>query len=102
MKSYAKRCAEYENITKTDAAFRWLEELFLAAADEIGPQFMKALLLGAAPMYSEPLSLLLPLRQASLFPWCLDQGFRALMPMTLMAMRKHQKPARCYLPSVLC
>ena len=61
---------------------------------------MKGLLLGAAPMNSEPMSLLLPVRQASLFRWCLDQGFRAVLPMTLMAMGKYQEPAGCYIPSI--
>ena len=50
---------------------------------------MKALLLDAAAINSEPLSLLLPVRQASLFRWCLDRGFRAVLPMTLMAMDKY-------------
>ena len=62
---------------------------------------MKALLLGAASMNTEPLSLLLPVRQASLFRWCLDQGFRAVLPMTLMAIRKYQEPAGCHIPSIL-
>jgi hypothetical protein len=61
---------------------------------------MKALLL-AASMNTEPLSLLLPLRQASLFRWCLDQGFRAVLPMTLMAMGKYQDPNGCHIPSIL-
>jgi len=62
---------------------------------------MKALLMGAVPMNSEPLSLLLPVRQASLFRWCLDQGFRAVLPMTLMAMGEYQEPDGCYFPSIL-
>ena len=61
----------------------------------------KALLLGTAAMNSEPLSLLLPVRQASLFRWCLSQGFRAVLPMTLMAMGKYQEPDGCYIPSIL-
>jgi len=62
---------------------------------------MKALLLGAASMNTEPLSLLLPVRQASFFRYCLSEGFRAVLPMTLMAMRKYQDPAGCYIPSIL-
>jgi predicted N-acetyltransferase YhbS len=61
---------------------------------------MEALLLGAAAMNAEPLSFLLPMRQASFFRWCLSEGLRAVMPMTLMAMGKYQKPEGCYLPSV--
>ena len=62
---------------------------------------LKALLLGAAAMNSEPLSFLLPVRQASFFRWCLSQSFRAVMPMTLMAMGEYQDPDGCYFPSVL-
>jgi hypothetical protein len=62
---------------------------------------MKACCFGAANMNSDPLSLLLPVRQARLFRWCLDQGFRAVLPMTLMAMGKYQEPDGCYIPSIL-
>jgi len=62
---------------------------------------MKALLLGAASMNTEPLSLLLPVRQASFFRYCLSEGFRAVLPMTLMAMGKYQEPAGCHIPSIL-
>jgi len=61
---------------------------------------MKALLLGAAAMHSEPLSFLLPVRQAKLFRWCLSEDFRAVIPMTLMAMGKYQGPDGCYFPSI--
>ena len=61
---------------------------------------MKALLVGAAAMNSEPLSILLPVRQVNLFRWCLSEGFRAVMPMTLMAMGKYQDPDGCYFPSI--
>jgi predicted N-acetyltransferase YhbS len=62
---------------------------------------MKALLLGAAAMNSEPLSCLLPVRHANLFRWSLSEGFRAVIPMTLMAMGKYQDPDGCYFPSIL-
>jgi GNAT superfamily N-acetyltransferase len=62
---------------------------------------MKALLLGAAAMNSEPLSFLLPVREANLFRWSLSEGFRAVMPMTLMAMGEYQEPEGCYFPSIL-
>lgn len=62
---------------------------------------MQALLRGAAAVISEPLRFLLPVRQATLLRWCLIEGFRAVLPMTLMAMGKYQKPAGCYLPSIL-
>jgi predicted N-acetyltransferase YhbS len=62
---------------------------------------LESLLLGATAMNSEPLSFLLPVRQATFYRWCLSQGFRAVMPMTLMAMGKYQDPNGCYFPSVL-
>ncbi|KLK91313.1 hypothetical protein AA309_20860 [Microvirga vignae] len=62
---------------------------------------MRALLAGAGAMSAEPLSLLLPTRQANLFRWCLHQGMRAIKPMTLMAMGHYQEPEGCYFPSVL-
>ena len=62
---------------------------------------MKALLLGAGDMNSQPLSFLLAVRQANLFRWCLTEGFRAVIPMTLMAMGKYQEPKGCHIPSIL-
>ena len=62
---------------------------------------LQALLLGAAAMNSEPLSFLLPVRQSKLFRWCLREGFRAVLPMTLMAMGEYQEADGCYMPSIL-
>jgi hypothetical protein len=62
---------------------------------------MRALLAGAGALIAEPLSLLLPTRQANLFRWCLHQGMRANKPMTLMTMGQYQEPEGCYFPSVL-
>ena len=62
---------------------------------------MRALLAGAGAMSAEPLSLLLPTRQANLFRWCLHQGMRAIKPMTLMTMGHYQEPKGSYFPSVL-
>jgi predicted N-acetyltransferase YhbS len=64
-------------------------------------QDMRALILGAASMSSEPLSFLLPTRQASFFRWCLSEGMRTVKPMTLMTMGHYQEPRGCYFPSVL-
>ena len=62
---------------------------------------MKALLLGAGAASEEPLSFLLPVRQASFFRWCLREGLRVVKPMTLMAMGEYKEPAGCYFVSVL-
>lgn len=62
---------------------------------------MQALLSGAAKQLGQPLSFLLPTRQAELFRWCLSQKLRVVKPMTLMAMSEYQEPRGCFLPSVL-
>lgn len=61
---------------------------------------MRALLLGAGAQSEEPLSFLLPTRQANLFRWCLSNGMRVIKPMTLMAMGQYREPRGCYLTSV--
>jgi predicted N-acetyltransferase YhbS len=62
---------------------------------------MEALLSGAAAANKEqPLSFILPTRQAKLFRWCLSKGMRVIKPMTLMAMGQYQETQGCYLPSV--
>jgi predicted N-acetyltransferase YhbS len=62
---------------------------------------LRDLMLGAAALNSDPLSFLLPTRQAALFRWCLERGMRAVKPMTLMTIGEYRKPAGAYLPSVL-
>jgi L-amino acid N-acyltransferase YncA len=62
---------------------------------------MMALLSGANKMTEQPLSFLLPTRQAELFRWCLSSGLRVVKPMTLMSMGAYQKPRGAFLPSVL-
>ena len=63
---------------------------------------MAALLAGAAAAASpEPVSFLLPVRQAGLFRWCLSPGCGSVKPMTLMAMGEYREPERCWFPSVL-
>ena len=74
----------------------WLMNHGVARSDKD----LRALMLGAAALCSEPLSFLLPIRQASFFRWCLAEGFKVVKPMTLMAMGKYQKPKGCFFPSV--
>jgi GNAT superfamily N-acetyltransferase len=61
---------------------------------------MQALLLGAAAVLDESLALLVPLR-SGLFPWCLEQGLRAVKPMNVMARGEYQEPRGSWFPSVL-
>ena len=50
---------------------------------------MRALLIGiAAAVPDHPVAFHLPIRQASFFGWCLDEGFRIEKP-----------PRGCYFPS---
>ena len=61
---------------------------------------MQALILGAASLNEQPLALLIPARQASLFRGCLRAGLRVVKPMTLMSLGSYQEPTACWFPSV--
>ena len=61
---------------------------------------MRALLTGAGNQCTEPLSVILPTRHATLFRWCLKNGMKVIKPMTLMSMGEYHEPRGCYLPSV--
>lgn len=58
------------------------------------------LLLGAAARAREPLTFLVPIREAGLHRWCLDEGLEAVKPMTLMAKGPYSEPRGAWLPSV--
>lgn len=45
--------------------------------------------------------ILVPLRNAELFRWCLENGLRVFQPMTLMTIGMYNEPRGAYLPSVL-
>ena len=62
---------------------RDLEALIGAAASLIGPGF------------------LVPTRNASLFRWCLEHGFRVVQPNTLMSMGLYNEPSGAWIPSIL-
>ena len=66
-----------------------------------GEEDIRALLAGAAAQTGEPLSFLLPTRQAGLFRWCLGEGLRVVKTMTLMATGQYREPRGSYLTSVL-
>ena len=75
----------------------WQANHAIAETDED----LQALLLGAGPICQEPLALLIPVRRAELFRWCLAQGLRAIRPMTLMSAGEYREPQGTYVPSVL-
>jgi predicted N-acetyltransferase YhbS len=62
---------------------------------------LEALVLGVAAVDSAPMSWLLPVRKASLFRWFLREGFRSVLPMTLMVVGRYQEPDGAYFPSIL-
>ena len=57
-------------------------------------------LIAATPSFPGP-GFLLPMRNAELFRWCLDQGLRVVQPMTLMSVGPYQEPRGAFLPSIL-
>lgn len=57
-------------------------------------------LIGAAEEFHGP-GILVPLRNADVFHWCLAHGLRVTQPMTLMTMGLYNEPAGAFLPSVL-
>jgi predicted N-acetyltransferase YhbS len=61
---------------------------------------MQALLLGATALSAaERVSFHVPLRYASLFRWCLQEGLRAIKPMSVMSVGEYRQPQGCYFPS---
>jgi predicted N-acetyltransferase YhbS len=75
----------------------WQANHAMAETDED----LQMLLLGAAQIRQEPLALLIPVRRAELFRWCLARGLRATRPMTLMSLGDYREPQGAYVPSVL-
>ncbi len=57
-------------------------------------------LIGAADSYGGP-GFLVPLRNAELFRWCLEQGLRVVQLMTFMTLGFYREPEGAYLPSIL-
>jgi predicted N-acetyltransferase YhbS len=84
-------------VAYASAPFYWKLNHGVAETEED----MRALVMGATTVITEPLSMLLPVRQASFFRWCLGEKFRVLKPMTLMTTGMYQEPNGCYFPSVL-
>ena len=62
---------------------------------------MQALLTGASAQLGQPVSFLLPTRQASFHRWALQAGLRMTQPLTLMSMGEYQEPKGTWFPSVL-
>jgi predicted N-acetyltransferase YhbS len=87
---------EGQVVAYASAPHFWFLNHGIAASE----QDMFDLLAGIAALRSEPLMLLLPIRQAAFHRWCLQYGMRMLKPMTLMTIGDYQQPAGCFYPSV--
>jgi hypothetical protein len=59
-----------------------------------------ALICSASQKRGQPVSFLLPIRQAGVFRWCLASGLRIVKPMTLMTMGLYAEPQGFFFPSV--
>lgn len=57
-------------------------------------------LIAAAPGFAGP-GVLVPMRNAELFRWCLTNGLRVVQPMTLMSRGLYNEPRGAFLPSIL-
>jgi predicted N-acetyltransferase YhbS len=75
----------------------WASNHSVAANEED----MQALLTAIATKYDKDLSFLVGTRGNNMFHWCLDHGFKATFPRTLMTKGDYQPPKGCYFPSVL-
>jgi len=60
---------------------------------------LQALISGAPEI--PPPGILVPMRNAPLFRWCLERDMRSVQPMNLMTTGLYNEPAGAYLPSVL-
>lgn len=59
-----------------------------------------AVMIAAAESFEGP-GFLLPMRNAELFRWCLENGLRVVEPLTLMTVGLYSEPQGAYLPSIL-
>jgi len=57
-------------------------------------------LIGTADRFGDP-AMLVPVRNAALFRWCLENGLRVMQPNTLMTIGLYNEPVGAWLPSIL-
>jgi predicted N-acetyltransferase YhbS len=76
----------------TDVAF------FAHAVAETNRDLMA--LIGAAPAFGGP-GMLVPMRNAAVFEWCLSRRLKVVQVMTLMTRGLYSEPSGAYLPSIL-
>jgi predicted N-acetyltransferase YhbS len=57
-------------------------------------------LIGAAPEFAGIAGFLVPTRNGELFRWCLQNGLRIVLPLTLMSLGLYNEPLGSFLPSI--
>jgi GNAT superfamily N-acetyltransferase len=57
-------------------------------------------LIASSESFAGP-GIIVPMRNAALFRWCLAQGLRVVEPVTVMTLGLYNEPAGAYLPSIL-
>jgi predicted N-acetyltransferase YhbS len=57
-------------------------------------------LIGAAPEFEGIAGFLLPTRNGELFRWCLQNGLRIVLPLTLMSLGLYNEPSGSFIPSI--
>ena len=57
-------------------------------------------LIGAAPEFAGIAGFLVPTRNGELFRWCLQNGLRIVLPLTLMSIGLYNEPSGSFLPSI--
>lgn len=57
-------------------------------------------LIGAAPEFAGIAGFLLPTRNGELFRWCLQNGLKVVLPLTLMSLGLYNEPSGSFLPSI--
>jgi predicted N-acetyltransferase YhbS len=57
-------------------------------------------LIGAAPEFTGIAGFLVPTRNGELFRWCLQNGLRIVLPLTLMSLGLYNEPSGSFLPSI--
>jgi GNAT superfamily N-acetyltransferase len=90
----ARVVERHGRVTGYASGFGYLAHAVAETTDDL-----KALIASAEEV-SGP-GILVPLRNAELFRWCLEKGLRVFQPMTLMTIGLYNEPHGAYLPSVL-
>jgi len=57
-------------------------------------------LIGAVPEFAGIAGFLLPTRIGELFRWCLQNGLKVILPLTLMSLGFCNEPSGSFLPSI--